>query len=210
MRRRRARWLMNLIDDAYRKTGKVKILDLGGRENYWGLIPRGFLEEKKAHITIVNRGEEITPSDNGMFKCMEGDACDLNYLDDKSFDIVHSNSVIEHLGCWENMARFSSEAERLGHGLFIQTPYFWFPVEPHFIAPFYHWLPWPMRVSLHRRFKLGSRKKAHGIDQAVRIVEGAPILLDQKMYRYLFPSCEIIKERFLLFPKSMVAYRGIS
>src|SRR3546814_10323990 len=67
----------------------------------------------------------------------------------RSFDIAHSNSVIEHVITWDNMKNFARETRRVAAWHYVQTPYFWFPVDPHFYKlPFYHWLPRPLRAKL--------------------------------------------------------------
>lgn len=207
MRRRRLGPLLRLIQETYARNGSARILDIGGRELYWNLLPEGFLFHHNAHVTILNITAPPEPHHPYLFTHQAGDACDLSEWPDRSFDIVHSNSVIEHVGSWENMKAFAKEANRLGDALFIQTPYFWFPVEPHFICPFYHWLPWPIRASLHRRFPLGSKRKAQDLSESISFAQAAPLLLDQKSYRWLFPDTNLKKERFFLFTKSLVAFR---
>lgn len=61
---------------------------------------------------------------------------------DRSFDIVHSSAVIEHVGSDKNQIKFISECARVARrALFITTPNRWFPIEIHTLIPFIHWLP---------------------------------------------------------------------
>jgi SAM-dependent methyltransferase len=70
---------------------------------------------------------------------------------DGEFDLVYSSSVIEHVPR-PRRAAFAAEVRRVGRGLYVQTPAYSFPVEPHSLLPFAHWLP----ASLRRRYwKLG-------------------------------------------------------
>jgi SAM-dependent methyltransferase len=71
---------------------------------------------------------------------------------DEQFDLVYCSSVIEHVAP-ERRAAFAAELRRVGRGWFVQTPAFSFPIEPHALLPFAHWLP----VSLRRRYwRLGA------------------------------------------------------
>jgi hypothetical protein len=104
------------------------------------------------------------------------------------------------------MKRFAAETRRLGRHYFIQTPHFWFPYEPHFLCPFFHWLPKPVRVNLVMRFALGPGGRMTDLSDAVEYVESAR-LLNRRMFAALFPDADISIERFWLLPKSMVAVR---
>lgn len=208
IRARRIVHLSKLIDAAHSLNGSVRVLDIGGRENYWKLLPREFLESRGVHVTVVNLPSDLRTSNDAMFTHIAADACDLHIFGDHSFDIAHSNSVIEHVGSWENMKRFAREANRLAPFIYMQTPYYWFPVEPHFIKPFHHWLPYPLRVSVSMKFQMGNHRKARNLDEAMEMVQAEPVLLDRRMFRFLFPDSSMLTERFLLFPKSLIAWRG--
>jgi hypothetical protein len=70
---------------------------------------------------------------------------------DRSFDVVHSSAVLEHVGDAANQAQFVRECARVARkAVFITTPNRWFPVEFHTVLPLVHWLPkrafrWLMR-----------------------------------------------------------------
>jgi SAM-dependent methyltransferase len=71
---------------------------------------------------------------------------------DGEFDLVYCSSVIEHVAPSRREA-FAAELRRVGRGWFVQTPAFSFPVEPHALLPFAHWLP----VALRKRYwRLGA------------------------------------------------------
>jgi len=73
-------------------------------------------------------------------------------FDENEFDLVYCSSVIEHVAPVRREA-FAAELRRVGRGWFVQTPAFSFPVEPHALLPFAHWLP----VSLRKRYwRLGA------------------------------------------------------
>jgi SAM-dependent methyltransferase len=66
---------------------------------------------------------------------------------DGEFDLVYCSSVIEHVPP-ARRAAFAAEIRRVGRGWFVQTPARSFPIEPHALLPFAHWLP----VGLRRRY----------------------------------------------------------
>ena len=63
----------------------------------------------------------------------------LPFADDE-FDLVYCSSVIEHVPPTQRAA-FATEARRVGRAWFVQTPARSFPIEPHALLPFAHWLP---------------------------------------------------------------------
>jgi SAM-dependent methyltransferase len=69
--------------------------------------------------------------------------------EDGAFDLVYSSSVIEHVPR-ARRAAFAAEVTRVGRGLYVQTPAYSFPVEPHSLLPFAHWLPVAIRRPLWR------------------------------------------------------------
>jgi 2-polyprenyl-3-methyl-5-hydroxy-6-metoxy-1,4-benzoquinol methylase len=71
-----------------------------------------------------------------------------NNLPNNSFDIVHSNAVIEHVGSPKNQLLFIKECIRISKKyVFIQTPNRFYPLDFHTILPLIHWLP----KNIHRK-----------------------------------------------------------
>lgn len=60
---------------------------------------------------------------------------------DRSFDICYSLAVVEHVGSIENQRKFIQELLRVGRNLYLTSPNRWYPIEPHKLVPFLHWLP---------------------------------------------------------------------
>ncbi len=205
MRRGRARFIRPLIERAFAKSGACRILDLGGRPEYWRIFEREFLEAHRVHVTTVNL-EDQAESGDPMFAQVRGDACALD-IDDGAFDLTHSNSVLEHVGTWGDMERFAGEMRRTGKRYYAQTPYFWFPIEPHFSAPFFHWLPESTRARLLLKRAHGFMTKAADMGEAMRAVQHAQ-LVSRAQFQALFPDAEHRSERFAGLTKSLVAYRG--
>jgi hypothetical protein len=138
----------------------------------------------------------------------QGDACDLSFAGDGEFDIAFSNSVIEHVGLWRDMQKMANEVRRVGKMYLVQTPYFWFPIEPHARTPFIHWLPDSMKYRIVMWRKCGYWGKQDSVSAAVETVQSA-IMLDGRQMKSLFPDAEVRRERFLGLTKSLIAERRI-
>ena len=205
-RRARARRVVELIEAVFAERGEVRIVDLGGEPDYWArLFDRALLEACRVHITLVNpQGFRV---DDPLFTAAVGDACALPQHADLSFDLVHSNSVVEHVGDWPRMEAFAGEVRRLAPRYYVQTPYFWFPIEPHFSAPFFHWRSEQARARALLKRRHGFAERAGDMGQAMRDVQHAR-LLDKQQFRFLFPDAVHIDERAAGLTKSLIAIRG--
>jgi len=204
MRRRRMSPLIRMIANCHRKNGRADIIDIGGTSRFWKTAIGPVLDEFNAHVRVVNLPGVEKPRSEGRMTFEDSDGCDLSRYDDASFDIAFSNSVIEHVGDWTRMRSFANEVRRVARAYFVQTPNFWFPVEPHCVTPFFHWLPFASRVWLLRNFDLGYWRGRRSVDAAVATAESAR-LLSAPMMEDLFPEAKIQKERFLFLPKSIIA-----
>ena len=180
----------------------LRVLDLGGTPSIWQHVA------VPLDITLLNLPGTVV---HGMFVAMlqnphsrqhtirvvEGDACDAQF-EDRSFDIVFSNSLIEHIAL-ARQAAFALEVVRLGHSWWVQTPSPWFPVEAHTGLPYYWFYPQWLRASVMRCW----RKKLP--DWWADYIGNTRALSRQTM-RELFPTGRVMTERFLGFPRSYVAY----
>ncbi|WP_410001590.1 class I SAM-dependent methyltransferase [Sphingosinicella rhizophila] len=181
-----------------RKT--VRILDVGGTAAYWRALP-ALYGLPGVEITVVNLDQPESSEAN--LELRAGNACDLPFADG-TFDIVHSNSVIEHVGHWTEMERMAAEVRRLAPSHFIQTPNIGFPIEPHFKLPFVHWMPEQARIrALQMTGRLGGDIDAGAATRAVQRIS----LLSASQFSFLFPESRIWKERVAGFTKSLVAIR---
>jgi len=204
LRARRVAPLKAMIESVHAQHGHVSIIDIGGTEQYWNILPRQYLIEHDVRIAVVNLPSSELPPDHGLFTFTTGDGCDLSAVPDRAFHIAHANSVIEHVGDWPRMQRFAAELRRVSEHQYVQTPNFWFPVEPHCMTPFFHWLPRPTRMWLVRKYELGHWPRAESVDAAALRVDSAR-LLDRSMMASLFSDCSISIERLLGLPKSIIA-----
>lgn len=190
------------------RPGPFRILDLGGRPEYWTAIGVDFLDEVDARIDCANLdpGELDPRLGTDRVSLTVGNACAMDLSDD-SYDFVHSNSVIEHVGRFTDMAAFAGEVRRLAPAYYVQTPYYWFPIDPHFHRmPAFHWLPVPMQVALLRRFRLGYSAPDRDIGVTTERVESRSILSGGQ-FRYLFPDADHRFEKVAGLRKSMIAVR---
>lgn len=180
----------------------LKILDIGGTQEFWEMM--GFVNEAGVEIYLLNL--EKTPVSYPNFKSLKGDARDLSEFEDGSFDVVFSNSVIEHLFTWENQVKMAQEMIRVGKNHFVQTPNFWFPIEPHFVFPFFQFLPLAVRERLVHHFNLGHHKKYPDMKVAREIVREVK-LLSKNEFKKLFPDFNFYDDKFMGLNKSFVAYK---
>ncbi len=128
----------------------ARVLDVGcGRLGLRALEPA---------LDITGLDLASSPGYPGPF--VQGDAAEGLPFADGEFDLVYCNSVIEHVPRARRTA-FAAELRRVGRGWFVQTPAWSFPIEPHALLPFAHWLP----VRLRRRYwRLGAAGNWEQID----------------------------------------------
>jgi ubiquinone/menaquinone biosynthesis C-methylase UbiE len=185
----------------------LKILDVGGKETIW--IREGFQDPdtiNRFQITILNISEQKTTSPNII--SVVGDARNMSQFADNEFDIVFSNSVIEHVGSYADQMKMAKEIQRVGKKYFVQTPNLYFPIEPHFVFPFFQFLPLSMKVWIltnigRKHKKVATKEKAQQVARGI-------ILLRKKQFSCLFPQATIFEEKYLGLTKSFVAYKDYS
>ena len=199
-RRRRLALFLDLI----RPSGSETMLDVGGYPGSWIERP-----QPVQRIDILNIHEIDFDSDeypDHAISTLVGDGCALEF-DDGSYDIVFSNSVIEHVGSWEKQQEFAAELRRVGGALWVQTPAYECPIEPHFLAPAVHWLPRSVRRFVVRWLTPWGWLQRPTREELERMVDEIRLLTRSEVLS-LFPDCEILTERLLwVLPKSYVAVR---
>jgi len=179
----------------------MRVLDVGGLPRAWQGVPI------ESEITILNI-EALDDFEGSFLRAnhvsVVGDGTRLQFAD-KSFDMVYSNSVIEHLGTWERQQAFAAEACRVGRGYWIQTPAREFPLEPHYFGPFVHWFSKPVQKRLLRNFTLWGLL-GRPTEKILDAVLAELRLLTFREFRKLFPAGQTWVERVLGLPKSYTAY----
>jgi hypothetical protein len=180
----------------------TRVLDLGGAPAIWEHV------SVPLEITLLNLpgalsvGELEILKNPGLrhhtFHVIEGDACNVQF-GDCSFDLVFSNSVIEHVGPPPKQSEFAHEVLRLGKSYWVQTPSKWFPIEVHSGMPFYWFYPKWLRSALMRSWR--KRLPAWWADY----IDTTRVLSRRKLAE-LFPNGRTRVEYFFGFPKSYVSY----
>lgn len=192
---------MTWFRERMRPATETQILDVGGYPWVW---PDS---QVSSRITILNL--HILPGLENQWKdrynLVIGDATCMQYRD-QQFDIVFSNSVIEHLGTYQQQEKFAKEVRRVGKDLWIQTPAKCFFLEPHLLTPFIHWLPKRTQISFARYFTVWGWIARPTKEKAFEYVNELRLLNESEMRR-LFPDCEIVKEKILGLTKSYIAVR---
>ena len=181
------------------------LLDVGGDPAFWTSRPQAVQRIDLLDLHLRTLDANMTA--NYRFRFIVGDACQLSDASG-SYDIGFSNSVIEHVGSWERQQQFAREIRRVARALWVQTPAYECPVEPHYLAPFIHYLPRPVQKRIIRWGTLRGwldRPSAAAVGEMVDTTR----LIKKSEMRQLFPDCQIMTERiFGLIPKSYIAYRG--
>lgn len=178
----------------------IKILDVGGEANFWKVM--GLELGQDVEITLLNLYANSEPG----FTSIVGDARAMPQFKDLEFDIVFSNSVIEHVGDYNQQKKMADEIIRIGKKYFVQTPSKYFPIEPHFLVPYFQLMPLWLKMFLVMNFKLGWTEKASTKEQAKQLAESAR-LLSEKEFLNLFPGAKLYREKFMGMTKSFVVYR---
>ena len=183
-------------------TSSTRILDVGGTPETWDMLA------VRPQVTLLN-----TPRTKaelaGAAWWVAGDGRMLPFRD-RAFDIVFSNSVIEHVGDAESQGRFAREVARVGRAYWVQTPNRWFPVEQHLLTPVVHWLPkaWQRAIVPHFTiWNLLVRPSPDRRDFYLNHYLDEVRLLSAPEFAALFPTARLIRERFCGCTKSLVAVR---
>ena len=202
-RARRSAWFIETFPDL----DQMSVIDLGGTVETWLRMP-----VQPKHVHVVNLEEQTGEllARRGAYPSWTevdyGDACALpEEIRTRHYDLAFSNSVIEHVGGHERRLRFAETVRGIADQYWVQTPYRFFPVEPHFIAPGAQHLPTALRAQIVKRWPLVHSK----VESHKRALETAmwTELVDRTQMRYYFPDGVIRSERLLGLTKSLIAVR---
>lgn len=194
-RRKRGHFLLTQFPDIH----NYKICDLGGSRHFWEKLS---LDIPPGQITVFNVSNGETSSiasgakDGIRIVIYDGKHIPV---EDGAFDLLVCNSVMEHVPP-KQRAALAGEMRRVAKRVFCQTPAYEFPLEPHFVFPFIHWLPrwFGFHLAKISPWRLLSRPSAANL----RSYWWDTQLLTGREVRTLFPSAEILTERVLGLVKS--------
>lgn len=175
-------------------SSQLRILDLGG------LPASSFCSDlEQCEVTYLNLLKPAQVSDrlHQNHRYIQADARNIPFPDGY-FDLVYSNSLLEHVGDFEQQIKVAKEIKRLGKAYWIQTPYKHFPIEPHYNFPFFQYLPQGMKLFVHDRWHYSWLKFYAMPYEEI-------YLLDMQQMRDLFPEASFYYERFGFLVKSIVA-----
>lgn len=205
-RRQRFESFLRLLRESQPGNEPIHILDVGGLPSYWEEM--GYWDEpdlaSRTRITVINL--VTRPTNRPEVESLIGDARDLREFEDGSFSLAFSNSVIEHVGRFEDQQRMANEVRRVARSYYVQVPNYWFPIEPHFVFPGVQFMPDRAALWLHSNFSLGHMPRQADAGLAARDLYYLR-LLNERELRKLFPDCTILREKYAGLVKSLVAYR---
>jgi SAM-dependent methyltransferase len=183
-------------------TQRTFVLDVGGEAHIWDASP---VRPRVVFLNHPRARPQIGASDLVVY----ADGCYLPFRDG-AFNLVFSNSVIEHVGDTKSQERFAREAARVGERYWVQTPNRRFPVEQHLWTPLVHWLPRRWQAWLVPRFTVWARLTRAGDESREfylsHYLDSVRLLAEPEL-RALFPGATVWRERFLGWTKSLIAYR---
>jgi hypothetical protein len=197
-RLRRKRW--QRLADSFPDLSDMRVLDLGGTAESWLLCP-----SRPGHVTLLNLWPDAT--DLGpRFDQVQGDACrPPDTIMDGDWDLVYSNSVIEHVGGYARRREFSDVVRGLAPAYWVQTPNRYFPIEPHWLFPGFQFLPVAARTTIAMKWPLYTWR-SDDRNRALREVLEIELLSRTELVA-LFPEAHVLPERFAGLTKSYIAVR---
>jgi hypothetical protein len=197
-RYRARRW--ELLRQTFPDIEAMSVLDLGGRVGMWLRAPF-----RPAAIHIVNL-QAPPPEVPDWMRVDQGDACALGpEVTRNTYDLVFSNSVLEHVGGYAQRAQFADNVRVLAPQHWVQTPYRYFPIEPHWLFPGFQFLPLNVRTEISRRWPLVHFPPESRAANTRRVM--AVELIGRTEMRSYFPESRLISEKTMGMTKSIIAVK---
>jgi hypothetical protein len=179
------------------KLADMAVLDLGGEAHFWESA-----RARPAHVTTVNL---LTDPELGEWHThITADAC--LFTPRRSYDLVLSNSLIEHVGGYRYRQQLAHVIRGAAPAYWVQTPNRYFPIEPHYMAPGFQFVPLAWRAQLIARWPLTWHQDP-SVDHAFEEAASTELLGASELCR-LFPDGELWREKMATLTKSLVVVRG--
>jgi hypothetical protein len=178
----------------------MAVIDLGGVAWNWQQAP---VQPALVHIINLEDPPDGLPT---WIRAEKGNACDLPArIISSRYDLAFSNSVIEHVGGHAARQRLADAVHALAPRHWVQTPYRYFPLEPHWLFPGMQFLPIPAKAQIARSWPLAP---ARGVsrERAIRDVMGTELIGRSQMRAY-FPDSQILTEKAAGLVKSLISVR---
>jgi hypothetical protein len=191
-------------------TGPIRLVDLGGTVKFWESW--GLAKQPLFNVTLVNNHDLDKQYSNDPIalpniRRLGADVLTLTAADFAQFDVIFSNSLIEHLPGRELQRQLAQAIIDSGRPYFLQTPNKRSPLDPHFprpYVPFFAAYPRSVQARLLSWSALGSSSVAPSYDAALARLQNYYPLTTRDV-RQLFPNARIVIERPLGFPMSIIA-----
>ena len=192
---------MGLLERYLGLRGTERVLDIGSQVDFQS---KQVLERfpDRSLVTAVNLMDQHLDAIRAAYpgiQTVQADARDLPF-EDKSFDLVYSNAVIEHVGGFSDQARMAAEVRRVGKRWFLTTPNRWYPFEFHARMPFLSWLPPKLMHKVARLWAYNHVQRRYRSGNDYSDVN----LMTARQLRQLFPDSLILKPRVTFWPETLV------
>jgi SAM-dependent methyltransferase len=208
LRTRRFAVVERLIREEMRAADRpVRILDVGGTAEYWMKrslhdASEALADDPRVEITLLNIEYHDYDGAHPRLERLVGDARSLQFADDE-FDLVLSNSTMEHVGDRAEQARMAREVQRVGKRCYVQVPCRWFPIEPHTGFPFFGVLPFKVKVWLIRHVDIGHAGREDDAAAAEGRARDAHLLTARQTVALFSRPLEVHRERVAGLTKSV-------
>ena len=183
-----------MFQQTFPELDQMRVIDLGGTPDYWVNA-----SVRPASVRCVNLEPRDASSDPSWIEYAVADACEPQAGE---YDLVVSNSCIEHVGGHERRLRFSETVHAAAERHWIQTPYRYFPIEPHWVFPGFQFFPTSVQMQLSKKWPLGHIRST--TDSAWADVSWVELLSITDMRGY-FSDSAMYLERWSGAVKSIVA-----
>lgn len=199
-RMRSERW--TLLQRSFPDLAEAHVVDLGGTVEAWRRAP-----VRPRHVTVLNLFEP-GESDEPWVTAVTGDACRARQAlaeagAPTTYDVVFSNSLLEHVGGHAQRVALAREVHALAPRHWVQTPYRYFPLEPHWLFPGLQFLPMAARARLAARWPL-AHSSPESPAAAMSEVQWTELVGVAELRSY-FPGSQIHREKVAGLTKSLVA-----